>query len=126
MEVLYQNWIPDIVLIFIVEKFMDDEIRQLSRDVIGEIFLALGFSKYGGAYRLFNRLFLKVADNLSTITLNADYKIESDGFSAAAEWTLSHWCSSVNSHNDQNIPRQGPLLVISNHAGTYDTFILAS
>jgi hypothetical protein len=105
---------------------MDNEIHQLSRVLVGEIFLSLGFSKYGWAYRLFHRPFLKVADRLSSITLTADYKIASDGFPAAAEWILYHWCSSVNSDNDQNIPQQGPLLIISNHAGTYDTFILTS
>ena len=105
---------------------MNSEIRKLSHVLVGEIFLALGFSKYGLAFKVFSPLFLKVANRLSSITLKADHMIESDGFPAASEWILGHWCSSVSSHNDENIPREGPLIIISNHAGIFDTFILTS
>jgi len=105
---------------------MDPKVRAFSLALVGEIFLALGFSKYGLAYRMFHRLFLSVADNLSAIALTADGRIKSEGFPSAAQWTLEHWCSSVGSHCSENIPGEGPLLLISNHAGTYDTFILAS
>jgi hypothetical protein len=105
---------------------MDAEIRRLSNAVIGEIFLAMGFSKHGIAYKLFRGLFYRVADRLSSIALTADRMIATDGFSSAAGWMLGHWCKDVRSRGETDIPPTGPLLVISNHAGTYDTFLLAN
>lgn len=104
---------------------MNAEIRRLSDCIIGEIFLALGFAKFGQAYRLFGGLFRRVADRLSTIAVTSDRMITTDGFPAAAAWMLTHWCQPVKARGSKTIPAQGPLLVISNHAGSYDTFILA-
>jgi hypothetical protein len=105
---------------------MDTEIRKLSNYIIGEIFLALGFSKTGWAYRTFGKVFYKAADRLSTIAVTADRMITTDGFPKAATWMYRNWCSNVRSNGDDGIPATGPLLVISNHAGTYDTFVLTS
>jgi hypothetical protein len=105
---------------------MDAEIRKLSDAVIGEIFLALGFSKTGWAFRTFGRLFHKAADRLSTIAVTSDRMIASDGFPQAAAWMLKNFCTSLTSRGEETIPPTGPLLIISNHAGTYDTFVLVS
>jgi Acyltransferase len=105
---------------------MDAEIRKLSDAIIGEIFLALGFSKNGWAFQTFGSLFYKAADRLSEIAVTADRMIETDGFPKAAAWMLTHWCNAVTSRGEETIPPSGPLLIISNHAGTYDTFVLAS
>ena len=105
---------------------MDADIRKLSNAVIGEIFLALGFSKTGTAYRTFGWIFRKPADRLSTIGVSADRLIATDGFASASAWMLTHWCSHVTGRGAQTIPTKGPLLVISNHAGSYDTFVITS
>jgi len=105
---------------------MDADIRNLSNAVIGEIFLALGFSKTGAAYRTFGWLFRKAADRLSTICVTADRMVATDGFPEAAAWMLTNWCNRVTSRGAETIPTKGPLLVISNHAGTYDTFVITS
>jgi len=105
---------------------MDADIRKLRNAVIGEIFLALGFSKTGTAYRTFGWIFRKAADRLSTICVTADRMIATDGFPNAATWMLTNWCSRVTGHGAETVPAKGPLLVISNHAGSYDTFVITS
>ena len=105
---------------------MDADIRKLSNAVIGEIFLALGFSKTGTAYRAFGWVFRTAADRLSTICVTADRMVATDGFPKAATWMLTNWCSRVTCHGAEAVPAQGPLLVISNHAGSYDTFVITS
>lgn len=105
---------------------MDAEIQKLSNAIIGEIFLALGFSKTGWAYRTFGGLFRKPANRLSTLCLTADRLIASQDFSRASAWLLSNWCDPPSARGAQDIPATGPLLVVSNHAGTYDTFVIAS
>jgi hypothetical protein len=105
---------------------MDADIRKLSNAVIGEIFLALGFSKTGVAYRSFGWVFRRAADRLSTLFVTMDRMIASDGFPQATTWMLPHWCHTVTGRGCQTIPPTGPLLVISNHAGTYDSFVISS
>jgi hypothetical protein len=105
---------------------MDAEIRKLSNAIIGEIFLALGFSKTGTAYRRFGWAFRKAADRLSSISVTADRLIAAEGFASASAWMLTNWCNRVICHGAETIPEKGPVLVISNHAGSYDTFVIAS
>jgi hypothetical protein len=52
--------------------------------------------------------------------------IATDGFSTAADWMLTNWCSHVTARGTETVPSQGPLLVVSNHAGAYDTFVITS
>jgi hypothetical protein len=105
---------------------MDADIRTLSDAVIGEIFLALGFSKTGKAFQAFGWLFRRAADRLSTLFVTADRMIVSDGFPQAMAWILTGFCRAVSARGTETIPHTGPLLVISNHAGTYDSFVIAS
>jgi hypothetical protein len=105
---------------------MDADIRKLSDAIIGEIFFALGFSKTGAAFRTFHWLFRKPADLISTIFVTADHKIGSDGFPQAMAWILTNFCRGVTARGSDTIPHTGPLLVLSNHAGTYDSFVIAS
>jgi hypothetical protein len=105
---------------------MDDQIHTLRNAIIGEIFLALGFSKTGFAFRTFGWIFHKPAERLSSLCVTTDRMVETDGFPQAASWILRTWCSRVTSLGTETIPTSGPLLVLSNHAGTYDTFVITS
>jgi hypothetical protein len=47
-------------------------------------------------------------------------------FPKASEWALTHWCSRVTAGNTQDMPAEGPLLIVCNHPGTYDALIIFS
>ena len=105
---------------------MDTEIKALSETLIEEIFNALGFSKTGFFSRTFGWLFRKPTDRLAALGVTANHMIASEGFVEAAAWMLTHWCDHVTARGTETVPAKGPLLVVSNHAGTYDTFVIAS
>lgn len=105
---------------------MDTGVRTLSNLIIGEIFNALGFKKYGLAFRSFNWVFRKPADRLAALVQNADHIIVEEGISKSAGWLLPNWCRPVISRGTESIPQSGPLIILSNHAGTYDTFVITS
>ena len=102
------------------------EIRTLSDALILEIVNAIGLPKTEQMGRLFRPIFHKPADRLAAIGATADRMIATDGFPAAATWMLTNWCSRVTARGTGTIPPAGPLLVVSNHAGSYDTFVIAS
>jgi hypothetical protein len=104
----------------------EPEIRRLSDALILEIITAIGLPRSTKVSRLFRPIFHKPADRLALIGLTADRKIESESFPAAAEWMLNNWCDRVTARGTDTIPGTGPLLIISNHAGSYDTFVIAS
>jgi hypothetical protein len=105
---------------------MDSDIKTLSDTLIGEIAFALGFSKTGFVYHLFDKPFRKATDRLATIGVTADRMIASDGFPAAAAWMMSHWVRRVTARGEDTIPVEGPLLVIANHCGAYDFLVIPS
>jgi hypothetical protein len=104
----------------------DDEIRAFSDELTLEILNAIGLPKTTGWLRLFRPVFHASTDRLSTMCVKADRLVASDGFPAAAGWMLTNWCNRVTGRCLATIPTSGPLLVLSNHAGSYDTFVVAS
>jgi len=104
----------------------DTRIIALSDALILEIINAIGLPKTGGMVRLFRPIFGKAAKRLSIIGVTADHLIATDGFASAAAWMLTNWCNRVTSRGAETVPVKGPLLVISNHSGSYDTFVIAS
>jgi hypothetical protein len=105
---------------------VDEAIHVLSESLIGEVFKALGLAEAGRARQLFGGLLRRATDRLSEIGLTFDGLCASHGFSAAAEWALGNWCRSIQARGAEHVPRDGPLLVISNHPGTYDALVIAS
>jgi len=104
----------------------DAEIKALSDALILEIVNAIGLPKTERVSRFFRPIFHKPADRLAAMGVTADRLIASDGFASASAWMLTNWCSRVTSRGAETIPAKGPLLVISNHAGSYDSFVITS
>jgi hypothetical protein len=63
---------------------------------------------------------------LAGIGVTFDRLIASDGFSSACAWALTNWCRDITARGSGSVPQTGPLLVISNHAGAYDSVVIAS
>ncbi len=105
---------------------IDSEIDVLSDTLITEIVKVSGLPETTAVQRLFRRIFHPATDRLATVGVITDRLITREGFSAAAKWMVGNWCRPAVTHGLENIPGEGPLLVLSNHAGTYDSVILSS
>ncbi len=105
---------------------MDERIRALTDTLLDEIVNAVGLRKTAIARRTFGLFFRRAADRLSAIGLAADRMIRSDGFPAACAWMMSHWVKNVTTRGAETVPTEGPLLVVSNHVGTYDIVVVPS
>ena len=105
---------------------MDAEIQSLSDTLIYEIINAVGLPKTASTQRIFDLLFHKAAGRLAEIGVTFDRFIASDGFPSACAWALTNWCRDITARGSESVPQTGPLLVISNHAGAYDSVVIAS
>jgi hypothetical protein len=104
----------------------DTEIKTLNDALILEIINAVGLPKIGITKGIFGLLFHKAAGRLAGIGVTFDRLIASDGFPSACAWALTNWCHDIAARGSENVPQSGPLLVISNHAGAYDSVVIAS
>jgi hypothetical protein len=105
---------------------LDPAIQTLSDTLIDEIINAVGLPKTAGTRRIFNLVFLKASGRLAEIGVRFDQLIEDQGFPAACTWVLTNWCQNIRARGCGSVPSSGPLLVISNHTGAYDSVVIAA
>jgi hypothetical protein len=105
---------------------LEEQVQLMSKDLIFDILNAIGLPKTEHWYKRFQPFFSKATGRLSHIGLSFDRLINEIGFPRAAEWSLAHWCRGIIARGQENVPQEGPLLVISNHPGAYDALVIAA
>ena len=105
---------------------MDAEIKHLSDTLIFEIVNAIGLPRNRFWFRVFHPLFIRATERMATIGVTLNRKIAAEGVDQATGWALTHWCRDIQAHGMENVPAEGPVLVVSNHAGAYDSFLICS
>ena len=105
---------------------MDTEMLALSRSLVVELAGSIGFRDSPLANRIIWPLFRPVTDRLARVGLTFDRNVVQFGFSKAMSLTLEDFVTSVTARGTQEFPPAGPLLVVSNHPGTYDSLIVSS
>lgn len=108
---------------------MDTEGQQVDRmreRITDEIFMALGARRDGMARRLLGRLFYLPTQRFAEIFSAADEAAEREGLSSACRVVVEKLQVRVQAHGLENLPAEGPLLVVSNHPGAYDSVAIGS
>ena len=100
--------------------------ETLSESLVNEIVTAVGLPPTKFYHQLFWRIFRRITDNFAEIGATFDELTHTEGFPSACEWALSLFCKDIQTHGAENIPQEGPLLVLANHPGAYDALVIFS
>ena len=98
----------------------------LSHSLVAELTGTIGFRNSRLLQGIAWPIFRPATDALARLGLTFDRILDTDGLPKASEWLVSRFCTNIASRGIENIPATGPLLVISNHPGTYDALVIFS
>jgi len=106
---------------------IDDGVtRQVFSDITDEIFRAGRIPNNPLIRRLIGFLLKKPVTNFSQFIARIDALVRDYGFVAAAKIAIEELSGGYVARGADTIPADGPLIIASNHPGTYDGFALIS
>jgi hypothetical protein len=95
-------------------------ITALTAQILDEVFVAFGSSRTGWGRRLLWPLFWLPARRFAKLIVKYDSFVGKFGINEAARLFMGEFVKSVEVCGVDSIPREGPLLIASNHPGGYD------
>ena len=98
-----------------------DELREYITD---EVFKAVGFSQDGIIRRYFGGILRRPAGRFAELAAGFDAYLAAHGLRAACREYLPHLANQAHVRGVECIPESGPLVIVSNHPGTYDGLII--
>jgi len=110
-----------------VIEAMDMALQQnVVKDILIEIYRAGKIPDWRILRRLLAHALRKPVGHFSGLIANLDTIIGRDGIVAAARYALPELCRPADALGQENVPASGPLVIASNHPGTYDAFSIIS
>jgi len=99
-------------------------VSTLTREITIEILTAFGLPRSEWSQKIFGPIFRKPAVKFSRIMAGFDQNLEKYGLAAASRKLLTYFVEKVTTFGVDNVPKEGPLLVASNHPGIIDGFAI--
>jgi hypothetical protein len=103
-----------------------NRLDSLRRFISDEIYKALGLSSSGWYSKLLQPLFHIPASRFAKLGAKFDTWVAETGLVEAARRLLPDFISDLTIRGGEHIPQEGPLLIASNHPGTYDSLVIAA
>jgi hypothetical protein len=101
-------------------------VDSLTQYITDEIFRLFKLSRVSWERRIFGPLFRLPAHRFAQVGATFDQYVADYGFREAAVRILPVFAQAFEARNVETIPREGPLLITSNHPGTCDSIVIAA
>jgi hypothetical protein len=101
------------------------QVDELTRTISIEILDAAGLPRNSPLQPLLRPLVWPPAHRFATLAGEFDRRVASAGLMDATGWALSLLVDSTRAHGGEDIPASGPLIIASNHPGSYDGLVIA-
>ncbi len=103
-----------------------DQIAQLRRSLLDDIFEGFNSSGRRWMRRLIEPFVYPSAQRFVRIAAVFDQYVEHFGLREGMRRILPYFVSDVEVRGEESVPEEGPLLVVSNHPGAYDSIAIAA
>lgn len=103
-----------------------EQVTALQKRITDEIFYALGLSKEGALRRALGGLVDRPTRRFARMFAAADEEIAHGGIPGGSRTLLPEFNIDLQAQGAEALPAQGPLLLVSNHPGAYDSICLAA
>lgn len=101
-------------------------VAELRRSICTEALVALGVPRSGPLQTLLRPLVWLPSHRFARLAADFDYRVAVDGLSAAARWALSLLVDGHQVFGAEHLPANGPLVITSNHPGSYDVLLIVA
>jgi hypothetical protein len=99
---------------------------ELRRTLSADILEAVGLPPGSRLRAVFSPLVWPPAHLFAHLAAEFDHHVAQSGLIEAIRWVLPRFVDGVHALGAENIPAAGPLVLASNHPGTYDGLVIAS
>ncbi len=104
-------------------QVLEDQVRE---DITFEIYRAAKIPDIKWMRKLISHLVRKPVNRSTKLIVDFDTSVNENGFVFTSDQILNKLTKGVEADGDEFIPRKGPLVIASNHPGTYDGLSIIS
>jgi len=108
----------------VVSPEAEEHLERLTRVCVDDVITAFGLGRVRYGRALLEALSRVPARRLARQVLSFDSIVGGAGLAAGGAWALERLSRSAKIEGRENVPREGPLLLVSNHPGLADAVAL--
>ncbi len=101
-------------------------VGELTRNISTEILVAVGLPRTGPLQTLLRPLVWPPARRFARLAAAFERRVAQEGLTAGVRWVLPRFVDGSRAIGIERIPSSGPLVIASNHPGSYDALVIAS
>jgi 1-acyl-sn-glycerol-3-phosphate acyltransferase len=104
----------------------DVSVQALTRDIIEDVYTGLNWAPDSWLRPVFRPLTWLGAYQFARLCSRFDRDVAGSGIASAMHSMLLHFATTVEVSGAEQVPPEGPLLVLANHPGTFDSIFVSA
>ena len=105
---------------------LEDRVLRLRRSLINELAKAMALPDTDRVRGLLDAAFGRGVQRVSRLFWEFDREVALHGTAQGARWLLQRFVTGFAAKGAENIPHDGPLLLVANHPAAYDSIVISA